>query len=412
MRRRAGRAEIGLAGAEGHAQPCRRQRSPSVAALSAIGGGGGGGPARRRAARRRRPAASGTSAAAAAAAQRRGGGALVAGRRCGRTALGRRSCRRWAVAAPGVAGCGVAGASPPRSRRGGGFAYAGAGRLRGRRLGSGSASSACRSTVTCAPAGAAMRAAQYESRSSSWRMGRQDSGAPRREDSGWHRSMLVHAPAWPPAMPSATASRSCGCRCGLAATTSPVSRGSPPRGSVTIAARLAHQQQPGRHVPAASARVPRSRRSVRPRPRRGRAPPRRTGGCRRPAASAPPACGRTPAGAAARHAANGMPVANTASFSSRRAETRRRRSFTKAPPPFSAQNISSDRRGIDQPGRQFRRRRRAAGAPGRWRSPSAGCRAGSWWCRRADRPPSARSSSPSRRRRIPPSGRRSRAAPC
>ena len=41
-------------------------------------------------------------------------------------------------------------------------------------------------------------------------------------------------------------------------------------------------------------------------------------------------------------AANGMPVANTASFISRRADTRSRRSLTNAPAPFSAQNISSD----------------------------------------------------------------------
>ena len=49
------------------------------------------------------------------------------------------------------------------------------------------------------------------------------------------------------------------------------------------------------------------------------------------------------ANAAARgaDAANGMPVANIASFKSRRAETRSRRSFRKAPAPFSAQNISS-----------------------------------------------------------------------
>ena len=48
-----------------------------------------------------------------------------------------------------------------------------------------------------------------------------------------------------------------------------------------------------------------------------------------------------PAGAWGATAANGIPVANTASFISRRADTRSRRSLTKAPTPFSAQNISS-----------------------------------------------------------------------
>ena len=104
---------------------------------------------------------------------------------------------------------------------------------------------------------------------------------------------------------------------------------------------LAHQQKPGADVPRLDPKLPRypSNRPCATHARSSAAEPNRR---------IPATCGINTASVrlnarcrGADTAANGIPVANTASFISRRADTRRRRSFTNAPVPFSAQNISS-----------------------------------------------------------------------
>ena len=105
------------------------------------------------------------------------------------------------------------------------------------------------------------------------------------------------------------------------------------------AARLAHQQHAGGDVPELEIVLPEAVEAARPRPRRDRARPSRSGGCRRPRAR--PRRRSCSIAATSPWPQCGMPVAISASARSRRAETRSRRSLSQAPRPFSAQKLSS-----------------------------------------------------------------------
>ena len=213
----AGRAEVGLAGAERDAQSRaggggragrRCPRSAAAVAARACAACGGGGTGAR--------ATIGGGAVGSVA----GGGAGAALRRRRRAATRRRSQRRRrpasrspaAVSLPGlrgladVAACGAALAGPARGRC-----------LWPAGLAPGSASSACRSTVTCASAGAAAQSSAGE-QEADLPHARQITGERPREDSERNCHLLHRCRDGCARRPAITASLSAACRCGLAAT--------------------------------------------------------------------------------------------------------------------------------------------------------------------------------------------------
>ena len=190
-------------------------------------------------------------------------------------------------------------------------------------------------------------------RSRSWRAAEQRRGAGEASCAIASKSRLHRAAAHAgaqrqrPARPriSARASRPAprrrfGCRCGLPATI--------PSGARIAALRvggeaagLAHHQQPGRDVPGLEAQLPVAVEAARRHPGEVQRGGRRSGGCRRPAASARERAGERRRRCRGRPRRTGCRWRTPRADISRRAETRSRRSLTKAPTPFSAQNISS-----------------------------------------------------------------------
>ena len=125
------------------------------------------------------------------------------------------------------------------------------------------------------------------------------------------------------------------------------------------AAGLAHHQDAGRHVPGRQRLLPEAVEAARRRPRRGRARPSRSGGCRRPSAhhvaqlAEVAAVMRRGRDAACRCRSRSRPARCAPA-------TRRRRSLSQAPPPFSAQKSSSVDRIVDHAGDDLRPARSSA----------------------------------------------------